>query len=107
VDDKCLENFVRMMWCCCSTWQGLGGGGAAGRRGGRAAAAEGRRRVRGQGVPVGESAIGRHGELQEDDVVLVAQEIGKGELGFELPTARPNGGGAGSSAARGKRGPGA
>jgi hypothetical protein len=32
VDDKCLESFVRLTWCCCSTWQGLGGGGAVGRR---------------------------------------------------------------------------
>jgi hypothetical protein len=91
VDDKCLENFVRLMWCYCSTWQGLGDGGAVGRRRGRAAVAEERRRARGQGVPVGEMENGRHYELQEGDVVLVEQEVGEGRLGIELPTARPNG----------------
>jgi hypothetical protein len=35
----------------------------------------------------------RHDELQEDKVVLVEQEIGKGRLGIELSTARPNSGG--------------
>jgi hypothetical protein len=92
VDDKCLENFVRLMWCCCSTWQGLGDGGAVGQRRGRAAAAEERWRARGQGVPVGEMENGRHYELQEGDVVLVEQGVGEGRLGIELPTARPNGG---------------
>jgi hypothetical protein len=92
VDDKCLENFVRLMWCCCSTWQGLGNGGAVGRRRGRAAAAEERRRARGQGVLVGEMENGRHYELQEGDVVLVEQEVGERRLGIELPTARPNSG---------------
>jgi hypothetical protein len=92
VDNKCLENFVRLMWCCCSTWQGLGDGGAVGRRRGRATAAEERRRARGQRVPVGEMENGRHYELHEGDVVLVEQELGEGRLGIELPTARPKGG---------------
>jgi hypothetical protein len=92
VDDKCLGNFVRLMWCCCSTWRGLGDGRAVGRRRGRAAAAEERRRAHGQGVLVGEMENGRHYELQEGDVVLVEQEVGEGRLGIELPTARPNGG---------------
>jgi hypothetical protein len=73
VDDKCLESFVRLMWCCCSTWQGLGDGGAVGRRRSRAAAAEEQRRARGQGVLVGEMENGRHYELQEGEVVLVVR----------------------------------
>jgi hypothetical protein len=92
VDDKCLENFVRLMWCCCSTWQGLGDGGAVERRRGRVAAGKEWRRARGQGVLVGEIENGRHYELQEGDVVLVEQEVGEGRLRIELPTARPNGG---------------
>jgi hypothetical protein len=106
VDDKCLESFVRLMWCCCSTWQGLGNGGAVARRRGRAAAAGERRRARGQGVLVGEMENGRCDELQEGEVVLVEQEVGEGRLGIELPTARPNGGGGRTAAARGRRRPG-
>jgi hypothetical protein len=92
VNDKCLESFVRLMWCCCSTWQGLGDGEAVGRRRGRAAAAEERRRARGLGALVGEMENGRCDELQEGEVVLVEQEVGEGRLGTELSTARPNGG---------------
>jgi hypothetical protein len=64
-----------------------------GRRGGRAAAAEERRCARGQDVPAEELGKGRCCEFQEGDVVLVEQEIGKGRLGIELSTARPNSGG--------------
>jgi hypothetical protein len=92
VDDKCLESFVRLMWCCCSTWQGLGHDGAMGRRRGRASAAEERRRAHGQGVLVGEMENGRCDELQEGEMVLVEQEVGEGRLGIELSMARPNGG---------------
>jgi hypothetical protein len=42
-------------------------------------------------VPVEELEKGRCCELQEGDVGLVEQEIGKGRLGIELSTARPNG----------------
>jgi hypothetical protein len=106
VDDKCLESFVRLMWCCCSTWQGLGDGGVVGRRRGRAAAAEERRRARGQASPVGEMENGRCCELQEGDVVLMGVWIEGGMLWRRLPTARPNGGEAWTAAMRGRRRPG-
>jgi hypothetical protein len=102
VDDKCLENFMRLMWCCCSTWQGLGNGGAVGRRRGRAAAAEERRHARGQTSPVEEKENGRCDELQGVAVVLMEVWIEGGRLWRRLPTARPNGGVAWTAAARGR-----
>jgi hypothetical protein len=77
-----------------------------GRRRGRAAAAGERLRARGQGVLVGEMENGRCDEVQEGEVVLVEQEVGEGRLGIELSTARPNGGGGRTAAARGRRRPG-
>jgi hypothetical protein len=103
VDDKCLENFVRLMWCCCSTWQGLGDVGAVGQQRGRAAAAEERWRAHGQTSPVEEKENGRCDELQGVAVVLMEVWIEGGRLWRRLPTARPNGGVAWTVAARGGR----